>query len=165
MRSKISSDWLPSYIKAMQLVLKIFRMTGYFPYRPHNSYFCLFGILWCGMLHPLKNHFLCLKSVQYPSYSKLVRINHDLWLLCLPSTFIDKLWSCWWEYRRTSWQSSFVMVFWEDCHGGAFTSHYLIGLWLEWQYKLYFECQILMLHKDQVCNKPTYTHIGRNWKL
>jgi hypothetical protein len=72
---------------------------------------------------------------------------------------------CWWEYRRTSWQSSFDMVFWEHYHGGAFTSHCLIGLWLEWQYKLYFECQILMLHKDPVCNKPACTHIGKNWKL
>jgi hypothetical protein len=57
------------------------------------------------------------------------------------------------------------MVFWEHCYGGAFTSHCLIGLWLEWQYQLYFECQILILHKDQVCNKPAYTHTGRNWKL
>jgi len=57
------------------------------------------------------------------------------------------------------------MVFWEHYHGGAFTFHCLIGLWLEWQYKLYFECQILMLHKDQVCKKPACTHIGRNWKL
>jgi len=31
MRSKVSSDWLPSYIKATQPVLKIFKMAGYFP--------------------------------------------------------------------------------------------------------------------------------------
>jgi hypothetical protein len=30
MCSKVSSDWLPSYIKAMQLVLKIFKMDEYF---------------------------------------------------------------------------------------------------------------------------------------
>jgi len=29
--SKVSSDWLPSYIKATCLVLKIFKMAGYFP--------------------------------------------------------------------------------------------------------------------------------------
>jgi hypothetical protein len=34
MHSKVSSDWLPSYIKAMQLVLKIFKMAGYFMDRP-----------------------------------------------------------------------------------------------------------------------------------
>ena len=31
MRSKVSSDWLPSYIKAMRPVLEIFKMAGYFP--------------------------------------------------------------------------------------------------------------------------------------
>ena len=34
MHSEVSSDWLPSYIKATQLVLKIFKMAGYFPDRP-----------------------------------------------------------------------------------------------------------------------------------
>ena len=34
MRSKVSSDWLPSYIKATQPVLEIFKMAGYFPNRP-----------------------------------------------------------------------------------------------------------------------------------
>ena len=29
--SKVSSDWLPNYIKAMRPVLKIFKMAGYFP--------------------------------------------------------------------------------------------------------------------------------------
>jgi transposase len=36
MHSKVSSDWLPSHIKAMRLVLKIFKMAGYFPDSPHN---------------------------------------------------------------------------------------------------------------------------------
>jgi hypothetical protein len=31
MRSNISSDWLPSYIKATRPVLEIFKMDGYFP--------------------------------------------------------------------------------------------------------------------------------------
>jgi hypothetical protein len=38
--SKISSDWLPSYIMAMQPVLEIFKMAGYFPDSPRMcSYF------------------------------------------------------------------------------------------------------------------------------
>jgi hypothetical protein len=36
MYSKVSSDWLPSYIKATWLVLEIFKMAGYFPGRPHS---------------------------------------------------------------------------------------------------------------------------------
>ena len=31
MRSKVSSDWLPSYIKATRPVLEILKMAGYFP--------------------------------------------------------------------------------------------------------------------------------------
>jgi len=34
MRSKVSSDWLPSYIKATRTVLEIFKMAGYFPDSP-----------------------------------------------------------------------------------------------------------------------------------
>jgi len=34
MQSKVSSDWLPSYIKVMWPVLKIFNMAGYFPDSP-----------------------------------------------------------------------------------------------------------------------------------
>jgi hypothetical protein len=34
MHSKVSSDWLPNYIKATQLVLKILKMAGYFMDRP-----------------------------------------------------------------------------------------------------------------------------------
>jgi hypothetical protein len=32
--SKVSSDWLPSYIRATRTVLEIFRMSGYFPDSP-----------------------------------------------------------------------------------------------------------------------------------
>jgi len=31
MRSKVPSDWLPSYIKVTRPVLEIFKMAGYFP--------------------------------------------------------------------------------------------------------------------------------------
>jgi hypothetical protein len=34
MHSKVSSDWLPSYIKATRPVLEIFKMAGYFPDNP-----------------------------------------------------------------------------------------------------------------------------------
>jgi len=34
MRSKVSSDWLPSYIKVTRPVLEIFKMAGYFPDSP-----------------------------------------------------------------------------------------------------------------------------------
>jgi hypothetical protein len=34
MRGKVSSDWLPSYIKVTRLVLEIFKMAGHFPDRP-----------------------------------------------------------------------------------------------------------------------------------
>jgi hypothetical protein len=37
MRSKVSSDWLPSCIKATRPVLEIFKMAGYFPDRPRIS--------------------------------------------------------------------------------------------------------------------------------
>jgi hypothetical protein len=34
MQSKVSSDWLPSYIKATGPVLEIFKMAGFFPDSP-----------------------------------------------------------------------------------------------------------------------------------
>jgi hypothetical protein len=37
MRSKISSDWLPSYIKATRPVLEILKMDGYFPDGPFSD--------------------------------------------------------------------------------------------------------------------------------
>jgi len=36
MHSKVSSDWLPSYITATRPVLEIFKMAGYFPDSPRN---------------------------------------------------------------------------------------------------------------------------------
>ena len=36
MHSKVSSEWLPSYIKATRPVLEIFKMDGYFPYSPRT---------------------------------------------------------------------------------------------------------------------------------
>jgi len=37
MGSKVSSDWLPSYIKTTRLVLEIFKMPVYFLDRPHKK--------------------------------------------------------------------------------------------------------------------------------
>ena len=38
MHGKVSSDWLPSYIKATQPVLEIFKMDRYFPDSPHKRF-------------------------------------------------------------------------------------------------------------------------------
>jgi hypothetical protein len=37
MHSRVSSDWLPSYIKVTWSVLEIFKMVGYFPDRFHTN--------------------------------------------------------------------------------------------------------------------------------
>jgi hypothetical protein len=37
MRSKVSSDWLPSYVKATRPVLEMFKMAGYFPDSPRTK--------------------------------------------------------------------------------------------------------------------------------
>jgi hypothetical protein len=34
---KVSSEWLPSYMKATRPVLEIFKMAGYFPDSPHTK--------------------------------------------------------------------------------------------------------------------------------
>jgi len=44
MYSKVSSDWLPSYIKATRPLLEIFKMAEYFPDSPRTS------ILFLGLL-------------------------------------------------------------------------------------------------------------------
>jgi len=36
MYSKVSSDWVPSYIKAMRSILEIFKMAGHFPDNPRT---------------------------------------------------------------------------------------------------------------------------------
>jgi hypothetical protein len=38
MYSKVSSDWLPSYVKATLMVFKLFKMDGYFP---HSLHMCI----------------------------------------------------------------------------------------------------------------------------
>ena len=43
MHGKVSSDWLPSYIKAKRPVLDIFKMAGYFPDSPRTPYDCYGG--------------------------------------------------------------------------------------------------------------------------
>jgi len=49
MNSKISYDWLPSYIKRTQVVLEIFKMAEYFRDSPHTlcciSWYVMFWIL------------------------------------------------------------------------------------------------------------------------
>jgi len=49
MHIKVSSDWLPSYIKATRPVLEIFRMVGYFSDSPRSD--TLEGLGMYGQLH------------------------------------------------------------------------------------------------------------------
>ena len=49
MHSKISSDRLPSYIKATRLVLEIFKMAGYFPDRPRKWFCTVAGVEECDL--------------------------------------------------------------------------------------------------------------------
>jgi len=58
MSSKVSSDWLPSYIKTTRLVLEIFKMAGYFPGCPRTDeftfifyYFGSYAVLRLNMTH------------------------------------------------------------------------------------------------------------------
>ena len=47
MENKVSSDWLPGYIKATRPVLEIFKMDGYFPDRPRiiqQLFYCVPGL-------------------------------------------------------------------------------------------------------------------------
>ena len=60
--SKVSSDWLPSYIKAMRPFLEIFKMAGYFLDSPH---------IWkCNLVHyvphspPLLNRPITIWKIQ-----------------------------------------------------------------------------------------------------
>jgi hypothetical protein len=49
MHSKVSSDWLPSSLKATPPVLEIFKMSGYFPDNPRTSrrYATVIGLWLC----------------------------------------------------------------------------------------------------------------------
>jgi hypothetical protein len=47
MSSKVSSDRLPSYIKATRPALEIFSMDGYFPYV--RVELCLYALLTCAL--------------------------------------------------------------------------------------------------------------------
>jgi len=50
MHSKVSSDWLPSYIKATSPVLEIFKMVGFFPDSHRLQTTTAFGVLIAGHL-------------------------------------------------------------------------------------------------------------------
>jgi hypothetical protein len=72
MHSKVSSDWLPSYIKATRPVLEILKMAGYFPDSPRmclvvrhrvpGTDFVLKSTCVSGVLaHDYVTHHTCLK--------------------------------------------------------------------------------------------------------
>jgi len=84
MRRKVSSDWLPSYIRVTQPVLEILNMAGYFPDRPRNNKWTWINIyqkilifkIRCsknsGILHNSKIHVItmwyaemCMRVVQH----------------------------------------------------------------------------------------------------
>lgn len=44
MCNKVFFDWLSSYNKAAQLALNIFKITGYFPSRPHMQFHILYTV-------------------------------------------------------------------------------------------------------------------------
>jgi hypothetical protein len=49
MHSEVSSDWLPSYIKATRPVLEIFKMAGHFPDSPRHN--CAMQMKMCFIAH------------------------------------------------------------------------------------------------------------------
>jgi len=61
MHSKVSSDWLPSYIKAILLVLEMFKVADYFPDWPHT--------LFIGTGKPLSYAADSIVSVHHVRYS------------------------------------------------------------------------------------------------
>jgi hypothetical protein len=63
MRRKVSSDWLPSFIKATQPVLEILNMAGFFWDRPRNAIRHVQSFV---LLHQDFPKYMC--SVQYGGY-------------------------------------------------------------------------------------------------
>ena len=57
MHSKVSSDWLPSYITATQTVLEIFKMAGYFSGQTsYLRYSAFFFFLWRVVGYPYQGY-------------------------------------------------------------------------------------------------------------
>ena len=65
MNSKVSSNWLPSYIKATRPVLEIFKMAGYFPDSPRKCF--------CHLRWTVKQCFFCILSFGWFP---------DVWIVC-----------------------------------------------------------------------------------
>jgi hypothetical protein len=60
MCSKVSSDWLPSYIKAIWPVLEIFKMAEYFPDRPLISkWVSTSSESLCSVIQVKPSHVIC----------------------------------------------------------------------------------------------------------
>ena len=68
MNSRVSSDWLPSYIKAMGPVLEMFTIAGYFPESPRKFSRLTFESysphVWYNTDIPFTDGFLCVVSLQ-----------------------------------------------------------------------------------------------------
>jgi hypothetical protein len=78
MRSKVSSYWLPSYIKATRLVFEIFKTAGYFPGRPR--------VYWYMLLN-LAQFFLCAESYWCVLHDRNT-VSLDVWTVILCCTCI-----------------------------------------------------------------------------
>jgi len=89
MHSKVSSDWLPSYIKATQTVLEILKMDRYFPDSPGTPWtpegckllynFVIYLPVFHG--HPCIHRLIC-DSTQHLSAASIILHLHRL--QCLP---------------------------------------------------------------------------------
>jgi len=66
MYSKVSSDWLPSYIKAMRPVLELFKMVEYFPDSPRMWWDLQITTLLIMTCLPLFYHFLPVRPKYLP---------------------------------------------------------------------------------------------------
>ena len=58
MHSKVSSDWLPRYIKATRPVLEIFKMAGYFPDRPRMCVCVCVCVCVCIFMYMHANYYI-----------------------------------------------------------------------------------------------------------
>ena len=81
MHSKVSSDWLPSYIKATRPVLEILKMDGYFLDRPHMGVIEKWRCVKFKRLAKMKEEIFVLstmpiKNSKFPIHNKCWTSNH-----------------------------------------------------------------------------------------
>ena len=77
MHSKVSSDWLPSYIMAMQPVLKVFKIDGYFKNSPHTSHRNLALVITASTLAKTLIVYLLNTNLEQNFYTNLLGKTHE----------------------------------------------------------------------------------------